>query len=146
MARAISDKNIPVPPKGYWQKRAAGKEVELPNEVAKLFPEKLPPYSAPVGRPARVDWPPLAEFFHLLWEKSITEIADKLKTTNANVVRRSQTLGLQRPGHSHWHRKPERRRIPDRIKYLLNLPSDQLGAELAKAKDPEIKVPLESKT
>ena len=84
--------------------------------------------------------------FHLLWEKSITEIADKLKTTNDNVVRRSQTLGLQRPGHSHWHRKPERRGIPDRIKYLLNLPSDQLGAELAKAKDPEIKVPLESKT
>jgi hypothetical protein len=141
MARAIADRTIPAPPKGYWQKRAAGKDVELPDEVAKLFPEKLPAYCAPVGRPARIDWPPLAEFFHLLWEKSITEIAEQLRTTNDHVVRRSQTLGLERPGHSHWHRKPERREIPDRIKYLLRLPPEQLGAELAKTKEFETKAP-----
>jgi hypothetical protein len=48
---------------------------------------------------------------------------------------------LERPGHSHWHRKPERREIPDRIKYLLRLPPEQLGAELAKTKEFETKAP-----
>jgi hypothetical protein len=134
MARAIEDKKIPTPPKGYWQRRAAGKTIELPEEVAKLFPDKLPPYSAPVGRPPRVDWPPIAEFFRLLWKHSITEIAEHLETTTDNVVRRSQKLGLERPGHSHWHRRPERREIPDRIKHLLTLTPEQLAAELTNGK------------
>lgn len=132
MARVAEDHNIQLPGKGNWQQRAAGMIVEnIPDEVARLFPDGLPKYAAPVGRTA-INLPPPAALFRLLWEHRLTDPVSRLNCSARTLERAIKRFNLSKPGHSYWHAKPETRIIPDRIKHLLALDSAQLEIELAK--------------
>jgi site-specific recombinase XerD len=130
MALVAKDNGIILPEKGDWQKRAAGIPVVIPDEIAKLFPDGLPPYIAKVGRRPRVKYPELAECFKLTWQHSQTDLGGILKCSTASVERKIKELKLLVPGHSYWHAKPEHRTIPERIQYLLTLSSEDLRLEL----------------
>jgi hypothetical protein len=132
MALVAEDHKIPLPGVGRWQQRAAGKLIDnLPEEVVKAFPDGLPKYQGPVGRAAR-QMPSLADFFNLLWQYRLTDLAPRLNCSEATINRFIKRHRLSKPGHSYWHTKPEKRVIPERIKYLLSLDSEQLRMELAK--------------
>ena len=132
MALIANDHKIPLPEKGHWQKRAAGKSIVIPDEVAKAFPDGLPKYVSPVGRKSQVDLPPLAAFLTLIWQHSLTELGEKFNCTVGNMERIIKRLKLPKPGHSYWRAYPKNRTIPERVKYLLTLDSAQLEADLGK--------------
>jgi hypothetical protein len=126
MALVAKDNGIILPEKGDWQKRAAGIPVVIPDEIAKLFPDGLPPYIAKVGRRPRVKYPELAECFKLTWQHSQTDLGGILKCSTASVERKIKELKLLVPGHSYWHAKPEHRTIAD-------LPAPELLEEVRQA-------------
>ncbi len=133
IALALEEFNLPpelYPPKGFWQIRAAGKSVLLPEEVQKVFPNGLPPMTAPVGRQISLEWPSLAKFFRMLWEKPAAEIAIELKCSKSSVERRIRFLKLPRPDALYWLARPEQRYIPAKIKGLLVLDSEALQAAI----------------
>ena len=143
MALVAEDHDIPLPEKGHWQQRAAGKPVVVPDEIAKLFPEGLPKYTAAVGRKLKLEIPPLAEFFNRLWSQSLTEIAAQLHCDLKCLDSLIKHLRVPKPGHSFWRAKPKNRIIPDRIKRLLTLTSEQLRVELDKETLVDVNQPAE---
>jgi hypothetical protein len=129
---AFADRGIEVPPVGYWQKRAAGVPVTLPEEVARLFPEGLPEYSGPVGRKSKVIWPPLDDFLKQLWKEDANKIGPKLGCSGRTVLREAERQKLPTPAPWYWHQKPELRGIPLPIRYLFALNAKDLHTELDK--------------
>lgn len=131
MALIADDHDIPLPPIGHWQQRASGQALnEIPEEVTKAFPDGLPRYVAPVGRNHKLDIPSLAEFFRLVWQYPLFDLAPKLNCSIETLTRTIKRLKLPKPGHSYWRAKPQNRRIPNSISRLLSLEQSELEAEL----------------
>ena len=138
ISNAIADMKLPshlLPPKGFWQKRAAGQNVLLPDEVAAVFPHGLPKYSAPVGCQIKLQFPTPPKFLRLVWLLHPVDNAIKLGCSASSVERHIRRHRVPRPPAGYWKLTPEQRQLPDRIKHLLTLDATQLAAELAKEHD-----------
>lgn len=131
MAKIAGDHSIPLPGIGHWQQRAAGKTMtEIPEEVFQAFPEGLPKYDGTVGRSRKVKIPSLAEFFRLVWQFPLSELAPKLNCSQSTLTRFIKRTRLPWPGHSYWHAKLENRKTPETVKRLLSLDLHKLDSEL----------------
>ena len=76
--------------------------------------------------------PSPSDLFKLLWQYPLTGLHCKLNCSARTLERVIKRFNLLKPGHSYWHTKPEKRKIPDDIQQLLSLDSAQLEIELAK--------------
>lgn len=130
LALAMREWDLPdelYPPKGYWQQRAAGKAVIVPDEVAALFPEGLPEMTMPVGRQIKLEWPELDKFFALLWQKCADHIATELGCSKSSVERYIRVVRLPRPSAKFWTVGASERRLPAKIQELLKLDAEALA-------------------
>jgi hypothetical protein len=135
LSLALQETGLPrhlFPPKGYWQQRAAGGSVALPEEVQKVFPNGLPASTKPVGRQIRLKRPGLAVFLRMVWEMKADDIASQLKWSKSTVEREIRRWRLPRPQPAYWLQPPEHRQLPADVKPLLNLDSTALKVELEK--------------
>lgn len=135
VAKAIEAFELPplcYPPKGYWQRRAAGKFIPLPAEVAAVFPNGLPLYRSPVGREIKLKWPKIDEFFRMMWEMKSLDIAVTLKRSQSSVERHIRSLGLPRPEPEYWLAEPAKRVIPENVKQKLAISAAELQAMVMK--------------
>jgi hypothetical protein len=124
-------RNLPRPGPGYWQRKKAGCQLEIPEEVKALIT-----CPAIVGNPRpggcrrrspirrrwrRVQWPSDAEFLQQLWSLPATHFAKVLGCCYQGVLLRAKRLGFPTPGEGYWQRKTAgfEMPIPDAVKKLI---------------------------
>ena len=125
--------DLPRPGHGYWQKKTAGIETAVRDDVGILMAQLdadsfVNPAAGPDSRrfksPRRrhpgfrmpVAWPSKARLLRLLWTKPSVVIARDLGCTNGAVLARAKALGLPAPGNRYWQKK--------RAGHNVNLPAD----------------------
>jgi hypothetical protein len=136
--REAANLKIPLPEKGFWLKRAFNRPVYIPPQVAALFPSGIVPnhYQSPIKKIVEyphVTWPPLHEFFHLLWEMPQMAIARRLHCSDSKIGVKARQLRLPMPARNYWRLRAQDRHIPDEVQFLLKLAPDQLLIELGHA-------------
>lgn len=115
------DLGLPKPGHGYWQKKTAGVEVEIPPEVkvlmAKLDAEALGAKENPIlgkrrcrarrrsGCRPLIAWPSAPELLCRLWTEPATHIALGLGCKYGCVLARAKALRLPTPGNGYWQKK-----------------------------------------